>query len=424
MNNKLLLLILIVCALLLSALIARNGKLLLLAMPFLVYLIIGLIQAPSEVTLLAERTIDKPNAIAEEPIEQSILIKDQGNALRNLYISDTLFPSMTVLDGRSDHRLSLPAGGSAKLNYVFKAARGIYSWKMIHASASDPFGLFELVCDIPASGEVCVRPAPIQIRRIPLKPNFTLHAAGPISARRGGSGTDFWGIREYRTGDSLRRLNWRLAARHPRRLFTNEYEREEIADFGLILDARRLTHADEMEEALFEYSVSAAASLSEHYLRNGNRVALLTFGESITSVFPGYGKKQLNSLLRNLAGARLGANLPFGYLEYFPARLFPSRSLIVIFSPVDFRDLETYARLRALGYDVLLISPDPVDYAAGSLPLTEINALAIRAARLERVIQLKRLLKLGVKVINWQINNPLEIVVHKTARYFLHRRNI
>lgn len=395
-----------------------------MAIPFLVYLIIGVIQAPSDITLHANRTIDKPSVIAHETVETRIVIKNQGNALVNLSLNDTLYPSMTILEGQEQQRLSLSAGETIELNYKFEAARGVYSWNTIHANAGDPFGLFDLECDIPAFGEILVRPAPMQIRPITLKPRFTLHASGPISARLAGSGTDFWGIREYRAGDSLRRLNWRLAARHPRKLFTNEYEREEIGDFGLILDARKLTNANVMEEALFEYSVCAAASLSENFLKNGNRVSLLVFGESITSVFPGYGKNQLNLLLRNLARARLGENLPFRYLEYFPTRLFPTRSQIVIFSTVDSRDLETYARLRAFGYDVLLISPDPVDYAARMLPKTEITTLATRAARVERVIQLKRLLKLGVYVIDWQVNQPLETIVHKAARHLMHRRNI
>ena len=157
---------------------------------------------------------------------------------------------------------------------------------------------------------------------------------------------------------------------------------------------------------------------------NGNRVSLLVFGEPIISVFPGYGKNQLNSLLRNLAHAELGASLRFKHLEYIPSRLFPTRSQIVILSTVDSRDLATYAQLLAFGYDVLLISPDPVEFTFRMLPLNEVNTMAFRAARVERVIQLNRLLKLGVNVIDWQVNQPLETVVHKANGRITHRRNI
>jgi len=51
---------------------------------------------------------------------------------------------------------------------------------------------------------------------------------GSIPARLGGSGTDFFGVREYHPGDSLRSLDWRLTARHPRQFFTKEFEQEEM----------------------------------------------------------------------------------------------------------------------------------------------------------------------------------------------------
>ena len=423
MNKKSFLLVFILCGLILSALIVRNGELLLLAIPFLVYLIVGVIQTPSELSVLAKRSMDKRSVIAQEMVETRILVRNKGNALVNLYLKDTVSPSMKILDGEAHQRIYLSAGGTTELNFRFKAARGVYSWKTIHACASDPFGLFDLECDIPAVGEILFRPAPMRIRSINLKPRFTLHAAGPVSARLAGPGTDFWGVREYRAGDSLRRLNWRLAARYPQKLFTNEYEREEIADFGFILDTRKITNADVLEDSLFEYSVSAVASLAEGFLKDGNRVSLLVFGKSIMTVFPGYGKKQLNLLLRNLARAKLGAYIPFNTLEYLPTRLFPTRSVIMVFSTVHSSDLDVYARLRSFGYDVLLISPDPVDFAAQMLPASEINSLAFRAARVERVIQLKQLLKLGVKVVDWQVNKPLETIVHNAVKHLMRRRN-
>ena len=409
----------------LSALVTRNGKLLSLAIPFLVYLIIGIAQAPGDTKLIANRTIDKPGIVAGEIAETQIRIENQGSSLINLYLKDSLTSSFEITEGATHQRISLLTGEVMDLNYSFKATRGVYSWRVIRACASDPFGLFDFEFGIPAPGEILVYPTPTQIRSSPLKPRLTLQqTTGPVSARSAGSGTDFWGIREYRTGDPLRRLNWHLAARHPHKLFTNEYEREEIADFGFILDTRKLTNVDAMEEALFEYSVSAVASLSENILKRGNRVSLLTFGESTTSVFPGYGKGHLSLLLRKLARAKLGENLPFSYLEYFPTRLFPARSMIIVFSTIDSHDLETYARLFALGYEVLLISPDPVDFASRGLPATEINLLALRAARVERVIQLKQLLNLGIHVIDWQVNQPFETILHKTARYFVHRNTM
>lgn len=424
MNRKSLLLVLILCALLMCALLTRNGRPLLLALPISVYLLVGYIQAPVELNLTAKRALDKTSVTAGQAVEMQTVIKNQGMGLANLSLLDRLSPSVTLLEGSAEGRLALPPEGKTELRYSFTAGRGVYSWGAISARASDPLGLFVLESEIPTYAGLLVRPAPMKTRSLTLKPRYTLHAPGQIPARLSGAGTDFWGVREYRTGDSLRQINWRLKARHPRKLFANEYERQEIADFGLILDTRRLSGSESLEGSLFESSVRAAASLSESLLKNGNRVSLLVYGKPINSVYPGYGKHHLNSLLHSLSDARLGEYVPFSYLEYFPTRLFPARSVIVIFSIVDTRDLEVYARLRSYGYEVLLISPDPVAYAFSMLPRNQINSLALRAARVERFMQLERLVKLGVKVVDWQVDQPLESIIHKILNHQMHTRRI
>jgi hypothetical protein len=86
--------------------------------------------------------------------------------------------------------------------------------------------------------------------------------------------------------------------------------------------------------------------------------------------------------------------------------------------------MATYTRLRGQGYDVLLISPNPVDYVHRILPPTQINDWAVRAARIERHVQLKQLMKLGVKVIDWQINKPLEFVLQTATRFLIYRGSL
>lgn len=424
MNNKSTFVAALVCGLVLAALIERSGGILLLAAPFLVYLVIGILECPTEMALSVKRTVDKAEAVAQQPIGVQIAVENQGRPLTNLCVADSFPPPMTLVSGTARQIMALSTGDTRQLEYAASAERGFYVWDKVRVTASDPCGLFELRRDFAAAGQTAIRPATISLHRVRIQPRSTLHAAGPTAARLAGPGTDFWGVREYRAGDSLQRLNWRLVGRHPRQLFTNEYQREEIADFGFILDARRLTRAYEAEEALFEACVSATASLAETFLNKGNRVALLIFGEATTVLYPGYGKRQLNLLRRDLAGARLGRNLSLRYLEYFPTRLFPSRSVIVAFSALDPRDLGTYARLRSFGYDVLLVSPDPVEYAGRTLPAKGINDLAIRAARLERAVQLKALAKMDIAVVDWQVNQPLDDMLEACARYMTYRRNL
>src|SRR5215831_3780210 len=99
MNNKSFVLVLILCGLIISASIVRDGQIMLLALPFLIYLIIGLLQAPSDMVVAADRIISKPSLLSEELFEIRILISNRGASLVNLFVNDMLFPSMTIVDG-------------------------------------------------------------------------------------------------------------------------------------------------------------------------------------------------------------------------------------------------------------------------------------------------------------------------------------
>ena len=269
---------------------------------------------------------------------------------------------------------------------------------------------------MPAEAKIQVHPELSKFRLFPLHSQRTLHSAGSIPARLGGSGTDFWGVREYHPGDPLRRLDWRLTARHPHKFFTKEFEQEEIADIGLILDARQKTNLRIGEDSLFEHTARATASLAEVFLRQGNRVSLLVYKRPFVSVFPGYGKLQLNRILHALAQITPESDASFNGLQFLPIQMFSSHSLIVMISPLMSGDWRLFPRLRAYGYQVLLISPDPLDYAQHILPTDLDSRLATRLTRVERQIEINQITQLWIPVIDWQVSQPLAPLVRNALR--------
>jgi len=71
-------------------------------------------------------------------------------------------------------------------------------------------------------------------------------------------------------------------------------------------------------------------------------------------------------------------------------------------------------RLRARGYSLLVVSPDPVSFEAQALGSDRTVALAARIARLERAMLIHRLQRAGVQVVDWQVERPFDQVVHTT----------
>lgn len=401
-------------SLLMTALITRTGSIALMALPFLTYLGAGILKSthPGRISLAAERSL----SVVSSGIQVRVTVRNMGARVGPILLSDPLLPDMEIVSGSLRLWTVLEAGRTAELAYVFRAVRGHFTWQTLHAVAYDPFGLFPCPRELPAPGGIVVQPALKRLKPFPLRPDSTLHSPGLIPARTGGGGTDFWGVREYHPGDPLRRLDWRRTARHPKEIFTKELEQEEIADIALVLDARHSSSILCGGRNLFEHTVGAAASLAEVFLRRGNRVSLVDFSDQIRVTFPGYGKRQLNRILDRLAQTTVGTRASQISLDHLPLRIFGCRAMVVVVSPLLSFDRPVFSRLRAHGNQGLLVSPDPIDFTKSLHPRDPEGQLAVRIARVERRLELRRIARLGVRVIDWQVDQPLGPLVRHALR--------
>lgn len=415
MNSRTLILVAMIFGLLLGALMLHQADLAWMTLPFLAYLGLGILRAPTadKVRLLATRRVETRREQGSMSVAVHVTLSNQGVALERISMIDNPRPGMQLVDGRLRQSAMLQPGETAELHYTFQTERGSFAWETCQVTASDPFGLIEMRLELPAVAAAQVPPELRRIPPFPLRTQRTLTSAGSIPARRAGGGTNFWGIREYHPGDPLRRLDWRLTARHPGQFFTKEFEHEAIADIGLILDARGKTNVQRGDDSLFEHSARAAASLAEVFLRQGNRVGLLIWGDPKANLFPGYGKVQLNLILSALAQVAPDSDDSLSNLHFAPIQMFSSRSLVLVISPLAANDWQIFPRLRAYGHQVLLISPDPLDYARQSLPRDQTGRLASRLVRLERQLEISKIRQLWIPVIDWSVSQPLSPLVRQ-----------
>ena len=143
------------------------------------------------------------------------------------------------------------------------------------------------------------------------------------------------------------------------------------------------------------------------FLQSGNRVGLLIYGRGQETTFPGYGKMQREKILRALAQAAPGDNMALESFSYLPTRFFPPRSQIILISPLCQEDQPVLERLRSYGYQLLIVSPDPVDYEGRMYGFETTQPLAVRIATLERQLILRRLQRAGILVVDWKVEQPL-----------------
>ena len=412
MSRRILLLATVLYCLLLAGFIALNTNLFVLAFPLAIYLMAALYFGPENVQLSINRSLSTDYISPGKPVIVTLRITNNGSAIDELFIEDEIPARLIIIERESKVLISLRPGETHEFSYILTGERGNFIFDQVQVTSNEALGLFRNEAILSAKGRLIVIPELRQLRRVMIRPRRTHDYVGPIPARQGGSGIDFFGVREYQPGDPQRWINWRVSARFEQTLFTNEFEQERIADVGLVLDARSQRDILAPGGSLFEYSIKVMASLADAFIRNGNRVGLLIYGRVQEKTFPGYGKVQRERILRALANAKTSNNLALQSLNYLSTRFFPAHSQIVLISPLSDPDLPVLFQLRALGYSLLVVSPDPVSFEARLYQKDEVVDLARRTAFLERVLLLHKLQRAGIQTIDWDVSKPFDQIAH------------
>lgn len=409
--RRLLFLSLLVYGLIIAGLTSLQGGVVALAIPLAVYLFAALIYSPEKPRLVITRTLSASTVNHDTPAVVTLTVVNQGARLEEVLIEDAVPAGLTITDGEPWLQTALPAGSTVEFSYTVQGKRGNYPFRYLHVTANEQLGLFRQRGWLEVPGNLMVFPEPLRLEHLDIRPLRTRGYAGPIPSRLAGSGIDFFGVREYQMGDPLRWINWRATARHQNALFTNEFEMERIADVGLILDARQHNNVFVDHDSLFEHAIEATAGLAETFLNDGNRVGLLVYGRGLEMTYPGYGKVQRERIMHALAHARTGDSLVFESMDYLPVRFFPAKSQIVLVSPLREDDLAILTRLRARGYQILVVSPNPVAFEAQQFARDVAADFALRITRVERELMLRRLRRVGVQVVDWQVDQPFDKVM-------------
>lgn len=405
--------------LILLGLVSFRGEVLALALPLTLYWLAGLLTGVGSPRLAATRRLSADQVVCGAAVTVHLTLTNEGERLEQVEIEDCLPPRIEVTAGQARCLVaSLAHGASAEMEYTVRTRHGLYLFEAVKVTVSDHLGWAAHTLTLPAKAELAARPSVLRLPRLAIRPRHTGVYAGLIPTRQGGSGLAFFGVREYQPGDALRHINWHASARHAQTLFSNEFQLERATDIGLILDVRQRSHALAGADEFFEQCVTTVASLAQSFLADGHRVGVMLYGRFLLDwTFPGYGRPQRERILQALTRAQVGAQHAFDQLEYLPTRFFTPGSQIVFVSPLLKEDAPVLVQLRARGYAVLVVSPDPVSFEAGQLrQADDAVRLALRIARVERRLLLEQLQQSGVRVLEWDTTLPLDQALRGFAR--------
>lgn len=161
----------------------------------------------------------------------------------------------------------VPRGGWREVAVIPRVSRGALGAASWEIGSGDFLGFFRgrFTCEDEEIGLVFPRFASLSGRRV------ACEMEAGLAAPRAGLGSEPFSVREYRSGDSLRRIHWRSSARHGE-LIVREYEPPGVQMLNVALDCS--PHAGEVADQI----ARIAASEAWDCIREGGRVRLLAPG--------------------------------------------------------------------------------------------------------------------------------------------------
>ncbi len=294
---------------------------------------------------------------------------------------------------------------------------GTYQVGEVLWRARDPFGLLVFEGSAGERRPLKVYPSGESLQRL-LQPLATQVFSGNQVARHRGEGIEFADLRPFTTGDRVRRVNWRATARRgvP---WVNEAHPERNTDVVLFLDT--FAEARRSDTGTLDLGVRAAATFATHYLKEKDRVGLVSFGGVLNWLTVTSGTTQLYRIVDSLLDAEIMLSYAWKDLDVIPTRTLPPGALVIALSPLlDERAVRSLFDLRARGFDlaVIEISPFPFVEEGGN----EAERLAYRLWKLRREALRFRYASLGIPIAEWREGVPLEAIVEEVRAFRRHGR--
>lgn len=297
--------------------------------------------------------------------------------------------------------------------------RGYYSVGPTKVRIGDHFNLFYSEEIKEEKYPVSVFPHVLGLKDFKFKSKRNIHYPGEFLTLQSGSSTEFYHIRDYMKGDPFKKINWKVYARK-RELMINEYEKENICDTLLFLDARSISNIGTTIENTLEYSLKIALAVSNFLILRRNQVGVAVYNDKVQFLPPKPGVKQLNEILSFLTGVYsrgwVGIN---DALEYARPYL-KSKTTLIIISNLEYDQSFLYAMqmLAAQDFKVIIISPSSLDF---ELKATSFNGPYDRVDlfRLGRKNFISELRNLGIAVLQYMPEDTVDGILNKISQELL-----
>lgn len=258
--------------------LTRAGALL-LVLPLLARLLVS-----RPFGLVTSRTVDPPKVTTGTPASVHLVLRNTGRTTSPLLVAED---QVTYALGDRPRMLvaRLAPGEEREVQYRVRShVRGRHPVGPLSVRVTDAFGMAHREVVVPGTDSVLVLPRTVPLRGTPV---MRAGSGGDESSSHQLAlhGESDVGVREYRSGDELRRIHWPSTARTGQ-MMVRQDEQPGRRRALVLLDNRASSHAGTGGGGSLEWSVSATASVATHLVAHGLETYLATADETNEPLAP------------------------------------------------------------------------------------------------------------------------------------------
>lgn len=290
---------------------------------------------------------------------------------------------------RLPQTVSLAPSATVSVKYVLRPLnRGESSLVAVHLRFATRLGLWVRQEIRPMPTAIRIYPDIRAVHRFELMARKNrLSEIGVRVVRMPGQGREFERLREFRSGDELRQIDWKATSRL-QSLVSREFSLERNQNLVVMVDSGRFMRNECNGVSFFDHALNAAIMLSYIALGQGDNVSLLVFSNRIERyIRPVRGRAGIQQILRSTCDLKSSSHAAdyTHALEYLTT-VQRKRALVVLITFVadelQLRTIGATLRLRSVPYlsMCVLLQDAGLRKMADQIPETDLDAFHTASA--------------------------------------------
>ncbi len=268
----------------------------------------------------------------------------------------------STLPGAHASRVTGVSGKDSLRWYVeaMCSRRGVFTIGPTSLRTGDPFGIYTVTLQSPATSTLMVMPPIVPLPAIEVSPGGRAGEGRPRANALERSVTAA-GVRDYSPGDSLHSIHWPTSARRDS-LFVRLFDSTPAGDWWIFLDMDWRVQAGHGMDSTDEHGVILAASLADRGVSSGKAVGLVAHSDQLLWLPPQAGEGQRWEILRGLALVARGPQ-PLSELLSRARPSFRQLASVIIITPaVDGSWIESILPLLQRGVAPTVLLMDTISF--------------------------------------------------------------